>query len=459
MAFETTILRNLLHNEQYLRQVIPFLKEEYFVDPNQCRVFQTIRDFVDEYNAPPTIEALTVIIENTKVSSGELEAVQDVLKELDEDVEVVNLEWLIDTTEDFVKKKAIFQAVQKCVFIMGGADEKQTADAFPAILQEALGISFDDSVGHDYFEDGEERFKSYTDVKERLRFDIDWMNTITNGGVPKKKLCVITGAINVGKTLILCHFAASYLSQGKNVLYITLEIADEEIAQRIDANLMNIAVNDLALVPPDTFKSRLDRIRDKTEGRLFVKEYAAGSVHAGHFRALLSELALKQEFVPEVIMVDMLDGCASSRVKRGDNTNSYFKSVAQELRGLASESNTVMWSALQFNRTGMESSDPEMTDTGYAIGVPEVADLDLAVTQNETMEKLNQYLFKQLKNRLNSKAQNRRFIVGVDTAKMRLYNADWEAQKGIVEEVEEPLALPAMRFSRETGEIFDEIKT
>lgn len=461
MKLETTIFRNLLQDESYLRQVIPFLKEEYFAVSSEAKLLGTIRTFVEKYNAPPTAEALAITFQNDKsITEQEFPTIMGLLDELDQYVEPAKIEWLLDQTEIFCKEKALFRAIQQSVSIIEGHDADHTPEAIPSILQEALAINFDNSVGHNYFDDAEARFEYYTKEESKLRFDIDLLNKITNGGVPPKTLLIVTGGVNVGKTLMLCHFAASYLAQGKKVLYITLELSEEEITKRIDANLMNVSINELDKLTKKSFQSRVEKIRGKTTGgNLFVKEYSAGSSHAGHFRALISELDLKQRFVPDVIMIDMLDGCASSRLKRGDNTNSYLKSVAQELRGLAQENNVPVWSASQFTRSGMASSDPNMTDTAYAIGLPEVCDLQLAVTQDEKLEALGQYLIKQLKNRLNSKSVNRKGVIGVDLNKMRLFNVDAAGQQDIASA---PVSYaPKGRFDMtkidmNTGEILEE---
>lgn len=460
MNIETTIFRNLLTNEDYLRQVIPFLKDEYFAVSSERKMLQAIQQFVETYNKQPTLEALAITFQNDKsVTEDEFKALGSMLDELNAPVEPPAKEWLLDVTENFCKQKAVFNAIQKSTLIFMGEDKDHTPDAIPDILQEALAINFDNSVGHNYFDDAEERYEYYTKEDSKLRFDIDLLNKITNGGVPGKTLLIITGAVNVGKTLILCHFAASYLAQGKNVLYITLELSEEEITKRIDANLMNVSINELDKLTKKSFQSRVEKIKNKTQGNLFVKEYSAGSSHAGHFRALISELALKQRFVPDVIVVDMLDGCASSRLKRGDNTNSYLKSVAQELRGLAQENNVPLWSASQFTRSGMANSDPNMTDTAYAIGLPEVCDLQLAATQDEKLEALGQYLIKQLKNRLNSKSVNKKGVVGVDLNRMRLFNVEAIAQKDVTAA---PIPytprgrLDMTKIDMNTGEILEE---
>jgi replicative DNA helicase len=460
VKIETTIFRNLLTDDAYLRAVIPFLKEEYFAVSSERRMLQAIQGFVEQYNSTPTTEALAITFQNDKtITEDDFKSLGSMLEDMDTYVEPAKIDWLLDVTEKFCKDKAVFNAIQQSIVIFQGEDKEHTPDAIPAMLQEALAINFDNSVGHSYFDDAEERYDYYTKEESKLRFDIDFLNLVTNGGVPGKTLLMITGAINVGKTLILCHLAGSYMAQGKNVLYITLELSEPEITKRIDANLMNVSINELDKLTKKSFLSRVDKIRNKTEGRLHVKEYPAGGYHVGHFRALISELALKQKFVPDVIIVDMLDGCASSRIKRGENTNSYLKSVAQELRGLGQENNVPVWSASQFTRTGMTSSDPGMTDTAYAIGISEVCDLQLAVSQDEKLESLGQYLFKQLKNRLNSKSVNRKAVVGVDLTRQRLYNVESIAQRDVQSE---PIPYtPKGRFDMSkidmtTGEILED---
>ena len=460
MKIETTIFRNLLQDDAYLRQVIPFLKEEYFAVSSERKMLQAIQGFVEQYNSTPTTEALAITFQNDKtITEDEFKSLGSMLEELDTYVEPAKIDWLLDATEKFCKDKAVFNAIQQSIVIFQGEDKEHTPDAIPAMLQEALAINFDNSVGHDYIDDAGERHDFYNKVDEKIVFDIDHLNNVTSGGVPKKTLNLIVGGIGIGKTLCLTHLSSGYLSQGKNVLYITMEMSSERIAERIDANLLNVSINDLAGMKKTLFESRIHKIRDKSHGRLIIKEYPSGGAHAGHFRALISELALKKKFVPDVIMIDYIGICASSRLKRGDNSNTYLKSIAEELRGLAQENNVPLWTGAQFTRTGMNSSDPSMTDVGYSIGVVETCDFVISITMDEKLEALNQYLVKQLKNRYNSKSQHRKFVVGVDVSKMRLYNVDSVGQKDVQSE---PIPYtPKGRFDMSkidmaTGEILED---
>lgn len=436
---ETVILTNLVHDETYLRKVVPFVKPEYFTGADKI-VLEEIRKFVEKYNAPPTVEALSVVVQaKPNLLEQEFKDVMELLSEMN-DATPANREWLIDTTEKFCKDKAIYNAIVRSITIIDGKDKELTPDGLPALLTDALAVSFDTAIGHDYLNDAEERFDAYNHKEARIPFDIDMFNKITKGGVPRKTLNVIIAGVNVGKSLTLCHLASSYLSQGKNVLYITMEMSQEETSKRIDANLMNVSIDELTDLPKDMFMSKIEKIRARTEGRLIVKEYPTASAHVGHFRALMQELAIKQEFVPDVVIIDYLNICASARYKLSGNVNTYvyIKGIAEELRGFGVEFNVPIWTATQLTRTGFNSTDVDMDDTAESFGLPATADFMLALISTEDLEKLNQFMAKQLKNRYADKNIHRRFVIGVDKTKMRLYDVDESAQKNIMQDATSP---------------------
>lgn len=435
MKIETLILNNLLQSEDYLRKVVPFLRPEYFTGAENT-VFAEIQEFVENYNAPPTQEALAVILGNrSNLNEAEFKDAIGIVEELGE-APAPNQDWLLEATEKFCKDKAVYNAIVKSIQIIDGKDKMLQPDAIPQILQEALAVGFDSNVGHDYLNSAEERYEFYHKVESRLSFDLEMFNKITKGGIPRKTLNIILAGVNVGKSLTLCHLAAGYLAQGLNVLYITMEMAEERIAERIDANLLNVSIDDLGDLPKTTFTDRVKKVQDKTTGRLIIKEYPTASAHAGHFRALLHELNLKQNFVPDVILIDYLNICASSRYKLSGNVNTYVyvKAIAEELRGLGVEFNVPVWSATQLTRTGFNSSDVDMDDTAESFGLPATADFMLALISTEDLDELNQFMVKQLKNRYGDKNILKRFVIGVDKAKMRLYDVDESAQKNIMQE-------------------------
>lgn len=461
MKLETTILSNLLKDDGYLRKVLPFIKPEYFTDWTERKVFQHIGKFVDEYNAAPTTEALHIIMQNDKtLTEEEFSQMSEVVSSLSQ--EEINKDWLLNETEKFCKDKAVYNAIVQSIQIIDGKNEKFTSEAIPDILKDALGVSFDNSVGHDYLTDSDDRFDFYHRVEERIPFDLEMFNKITKGGLPNKTLNIALAGTGVGKSLFMCHMAASSMSQGKNVLYITMEMAEERIAERIDANLMNVTVDDLKNLPKQMFDDRISRIRNKTEGKLIIKEYPTASAHSGHFRALLNELNLKKNFIPDIIFIDYLNICASSRFKMSGSVNSYtyIKGIAEELRGLAVEFNVPIVSATQTTRSGYGNSDVELTDTSESFGLPATADFMFAIITNEDLEKLGQLLVKQLKNRYNDPSQHKRFMIGVERAKMRLYDLDISAQKNLVQEdrksePEKPTFLSSKMFAKKN---FDGIK-
>ena len=431
---EFLVLRNLLHNEEYLRKVIPFLRGDYFEDPKQKMVYEEILDFVEKYNEPATKEVLCIELEKRKdINDESFKEVVHLVTNL-EDVPA-EFNWLVDTTEKWCRERAIYLALMESISIADGQDDKKTADAIPSILSDALAVSFDNHIGHDYLLDYEERYELYHKKEERIEFDLEYFNKITKGGLPNKTLNIALAGTGVGKSLFMCHVASSVLLQGKNVLYITLEMAEERIAERIDANLLNVPIQDITDLPKQMFESKVTGVAQKTQGSLIIKEYPTASAHAGHFRSLLNELALKKSFRPDIIFIDYLNICSSSRYRAGSSVNSYtvVKSIAEELRGLAVEFNVPIVSATQTTRSGYGSSDVELTDTSESFGLPATADLMFALISTSELEELGQILVKQLKNRYNDPTVNKRFVIGIDRAKMRLYDCEQSAQDDILD--------------------------
>lgn len=431
---EFLILRNLLYNDDYTRKVLPFIKDEYFQDTNQRIIYDEISKFVQEYNELPTKEILCIELEKrTDLNEESYKKTLGIISSLD-NVPVDN-KWLIDTTEKWCRDRAIYLALMESIHIADGNSDSKNRDAIPSILSDALAVSFDNHIGHDYFEDYEERFESYRRAEEKLPFDIEYLNKITNGGLAKKTLTIFMGSTGSGKTRCLCHLAASYLLQNKNVLYITLEMSEDKIAERIDANLLDVDIKSLAELPKKIFDTKVNNLMRKTQGALIVKEYPTASAHCGHFKALLNELNLKKSFVPDVIIVDYMNICSSSRYKSNTNINSYsyVKSIAEELRGLAVESNVPLITATQTNRSGMNSSDVDITDTSESVGGPVTADLLLALISTEELTELGQIMIKQLKNRYSDPNMYKRFVVGVDNSKMRLYDVEQSAQNEVLD--------------------------
>ena len=435
---ETTILRNLIHDEEYLRKVIPFIQPDYF-DSHQDRViFEEIAQFIVKYNKPASQEILKIEVENrSDINDDEFKEIIGVLTSLD--IQVINSEWLVDTTEKWCRDRAIYLALMSSIKIADGQDEKKNRDAIPTILSDALAVSFDNHIGHDYLEDYEQRYESYHRKEEKIPFDLEYFNKITKGGLPNKTLNIALAGTGVGKSLFMCHMASSVLLQGKNVLYITMEMAEERIAERIDANLLNVNIQEITDLPKIMYDSKVNNLSKKTQGSLIIKEYPTASAHSGHFKALLNELALKKSFKPDIIFIDYLNICASSRYKAGSNVNSYsyIKAIAEELRGLAVESNVPIVSATQTTRSGFGSSDVDLTDTSESFGLPATADLMFALISTEELEGLNQIMVKQLKNRYNDPTMNKRFIVGIDRAKMRLYDVEQNAQEDVLDNGQE----------------------
>ena len=439
-TIEKTTLNNLVFNEDYCRKVLPFIKPDYFDIKEEKVVFEEIIKFVDKYKKIPTKTSLEIEIEHRKdLTEVEHDKVVELIQSLNP--AEVDFDWLVDTTEKFCKDKAIYNAVVEGISIIDGKDKKRSPDAIPSILTDALAVSFDNAVGHDYFDDSDKRFEFYHKVEERIPFDLDFFNKITKGGLPQKTLNIALAGTGVGKSLFMCHMAANCLSQGKNVLYITLEMAEERIAERIDANLMNISMEDLHNLPKKMFDDKITKLMSKTNGKLIVKEYPTASAHSAHFRGLIKELAIKRTFKPDIIFVDYLNICASSRFKGATNVNSYsyIKSVAEELRGLAVECNVPIMSATQTTRSGFTSSDLGLEDTSESFGLPATADFMFALISNEEMEELGQILVKQLKNRYNDPTVNKRFVLGIDRAKMRLYDVEIKEQEDLVDTGQEPV--------------------
>ena len=424
---EQTIISSLFFNEEYTRKVLPFIKEEYFGNRVEQLLYGEIFKFIEKYNNLPTKDAMLIELGSRKdINEEELNHLKDYVNKVENTDQ--DEQWLSETTEKFCKDRAVHNAVLSGIKILDGKDKKQTAEAIPHILSDALAVSFDKSVGHDYIEDAEERFKWYHTKEKRYQFDLDYMNRITKGGVPSKTLNIALAGTGVGKSLFMCHLASSYLLQGLNVLYITLEMAEERIAERIDANLLDVTMEDLHDMPQQLYEGKISKLREKTQGQLVIKEYPTASAHSGHFKSLMNELALKKSFRPDVIFIDYLNICASSRFK-GGNISSYFyvKAIAEELRGLAVEFNVPIFSATQTTRTGFVSSDIGLEDTSESFGLPATADFMFALISNEELEALGQMKVKQLKNRYNDPSVNRAFIIGVDRSKMRLYDVQQKA--------------------------------
>ncbi len=435
---ETTILKNLLYTDEYSRKVLPFLKKEYFEDYNEKVIFEEISNFIGNYNNLPTKETLIIESEKrTDINDDSFKSICDYINTLEDTPS--DEQWLLDTTEKWCKDRAIYLALVESISIADGNAEKKTPDAIPSILSDALAVSFDNQVGHDYLQDYEERYEFYHKREEKIPFDLEFFNKITKGGLPNKTLNIALAGTGVGKSLFMCHVASASLLQGKNVLYITLEMAEEKIAERIDANLLNVNIQEIPNLPQQIFESKVTKLSQKTQGTLIIKEYPTASAHSGHFRSLLNELALKKNFRPDIIFIDYLNICASSRYKANGNVNSYsyIKAIAEELRGLAVEANLPIVSATQTTRSGYSNSDVDLTDTSESFGLPATADLMFALISTEELEGLNQIMVKQLKNRYHDPTMNKRFVVGIDRGKMKLFDCEQSAQEDIVDSGQE----------------------
>jgi archaellum biogenesis ATPase FlaH len=432
---EQTIFANLVFNQEYGRKVIPFLKKEYFQSRVDQSLFNVIAKFVEKYNNFPTKTALYVEADNYPgLSDDEHEKLTKAIDVLEDKPADVN--WLLDETEKFCQDKAIYNAIYQSIGILDNKNASEDKGAIPKILSDALGVSFDTHIGHDFLEDAESRYDFYHRKETRVPFDLDYFNRITKGGLPNKTLNIILAGTNVGKSLFMCHCAASNISKGKNVLYITCEMAEERIAERVDANLLNVSMDELALLPRDIYEKKVARIRSSSPGKLIIKEYPTASAGAAHFRHLLNELKLKRNFIPDIIYIDYLNICASSRLKYGSNVNSYtyIKAIAEELRGLAVEFNVPIVSATQTTRSGFTSSDLGLEDTSESFGLPATADLMFALISTEELQEMNQIMVKQLKNRFGDPSVHRRFVIGVDRAKMKLYDVEQHAQDDVVDD-------------------------
>jgi len=425
---ENTILTNLFYNENYTRKALPFIKPYYFSKKDERELYAEVEKFVTKYKNLPTKESILIELNNRKdLNEEEYKGIKDLVNTIS--YEETDLQWLLDTTEKFCKDRAVHNAVLDGIKILDNKDKTRTPEAIPSILADALAVSFDNHIGHDYIEDAKARFDWYHTKEKKYPFDLSFFNRITKGGVPSKTLNIALAGTGVGKSLFMCHVASSFLTQGQNVLYITLEMAEERIAERIDANLFDVTIDDLHAMPKELYDNKLNKLEGKTKGKLIIKEYPTASAHSGHFRSLLNELALKKSFKPQVIFIDYLNICASSRFK-GGNISSYFyiKAIAEELRGLAVEFDVPIFSATQTTRTGYVSTDIGLEDTSESFGLPATADFMFALMSNEELESLGQMKVKQLKNRYNDPAMNRSFIVGIDRSKMRLYDVENTAQ-------------------------------
>ena len=457
MNLEVTILSNLVYNEKYTRKVLPFLKADYFTDRSHKIIFLEIHEYVSQYDALPSLNALGIECqERNDLSEDQFKETVEVLNVLSNDPS--EYDWLVDSTEKWCQERAIYLSLMESVKIADGQDSKKDKGAIPSILSEALGVSFDQHVGHDYMSDAEERYEFYHQKEEKIPFDLEFFNKITKGGLPNKTLNIALAGTGVGKSLFMCHVASSALLQGKNVLYITLEMAEEKIAERIDANLLNIPIQKLVDLPKVMFEKKISTLSKKTQGKLIIKEYPTASAHVGHFKSLLSDLALKRSIKPDIIFVDYLNICASQRYKGSIvNSYTYVKAIAEELRGLAVETNVPIVSATQTTRSGFGSSDVDLTDTSESFGLPATADLMFALISTEELEGMNQIMVKQLKNRYHDPTMNKRFCVGIDRAKMRLYDVEESAQEDLVDsgQEEEKMSL-VKRFNVKSS--FKELK-
>ena len=444
-----TILSNLLYDEVYARKVLPFIRDEYFEERTDRVVFQQIAEYIKSYDGLPTKEVLHIEAEKRDdLTQDEFSLVENLIDALQESPS--ERVWAEDTTESWCKERAIYLALMKSIQIADGQDEKHSNDAIPDILKDALAVGFDQHVGHDYIDDSEGRYEYYHRKENKIEFDLEMFNKITAGGVSNKTLNIALAGTGVGKSLFMCHYASSVLLQGKNVLYVTCEMAEEKIAERIDANLLNTNIREVAELPKTVFERKVNKLREKTQGKLIIKEYPTASAHVGHFRSLLSELKLKKNFMPDIIFIDYLNICASSRYRSAVNVNSYnyVKAIAEELRGLAVEFDVPIFSATQTTRSGFTSTDPDLTDTSESFGLPATADLMIALISSDELEELGQIMVKQLKNRYNDPTYNKRFVVGIDRPKMRLYDCEQEAQDDILDtSVDTPIPAKVSKAS------------
>lgn len=434
---EKTIISNLIYNSEFSRKVYPYIKEEYFDDQGIKKIFSSYSEYVDKYNSPPSLEALKITLDDRKdLNEQSYKEIVQTISELKVDNDT-NSEWLLDQTEKFCQDKDLYNSVRKAIIILDGKDKELDKGAIPKLLSDSLGISFDTNIGHDFLEDFDARYDFYHRKEERLEFDIDILNKITKGGLPRKSLTLLLASTGGGKSLVKCHVAANALMLGKNVLYITMELSEEMVAQRIDANLLDISLEELLELPKDVYERRISRLKDKTPGKLIIKEYPNGSAHSGHFRNLLiNELKAKKNFIPDLICIDYLNICGSSRIKGAAAANSYtlVKSIAEELRGLAMEFNVPILTSTQTNRSGYGSSDVDLTNTSESMGPVMTADAVFALVSTEELEAMGQLMIKQLKNRWGDLGYYRRFVVGIDRSKMKLFNLEPSAQDNMLQE-------------------------
>jgi replicative DNA helicase len=445
---ELLVLKNLIYNEDFARKVLPFLKQEYFQDSIQQVLYQEIKSFIDNYNKLPSNDSLEIeLSKRNDLNETSYSEAMSLLIQMQH--EVVPIDWLIDTTEQWCKDRAIYLALIDSIQIADGKDDKRGRDSIPSLLQDALAVSFDNNIGHDYFENSDERFEYYHDVQTKIPFDIERLNIITKGGIMSKTLNIIMGTTNAGKSICLCSFASSYLRQGKNVLYISLEMSEKEIAKRIDANLLDLNIDTILNVSKKAFDDRIKTLQNRTNGNLIVKEYPTGGASVTNFRSLLNELALKKKFVPDIIIVDYLSICASSRFRKGfSNSYEYVGSIAEELRGLAKEQDLPIWSAIQSNRDQQANTDPTLAGISESAKIGHISDFLVAIISDEQLEQMGQYMFKQIKNRYNQKSKLTRFVVGIDYTRMKLY--DVEQDDEIIEQEPQEIAAPDLRAKFKT---------
>jgi KaiC/GvpD/RAD55 family RecA-like ATPase len=433
---EKTIISNLLFNEEFSRKVFPYIKDEYFDENTHKKIFSTYSEYVEKYKEPPSIEALKISIDKRKDLNED--AYKEVCKSIDElSIDATtNQEWLLHETEKFCQDKDLYNSIRKAILILDGQDKDYDKGALPKLLSDSLGISFDTSVGHDFLEDFEDRYEYYHRKEERLSFDIEIFNKITKGGIPRKSMTVLLATTGGGKSLVKCHMAATSLMFGRSVLYITMELPEEEVARRIDANLLDTRLDELMDLPRDIYNSRVNKVKSKTPGKLIIKEYPTGSAHSGHFRHLLNELRMKKNFIPDIIFVDYLNICASSRVKGAASANSYtlVKSIAEEVRGLAMEFGVAIVTSSQFNRSAYDSSDVDLSNTSESMGITHTADAIFGLISNEELEERKHLMIKQLKNRWGDLSYYKRFIIGIDRAKMKIFDLEEDAQKKVMTE-------------------------
>lgn len=458
MKVERIILLNLMRNENFARKALPFLKSQYLTESPERKLFEAVKDHILKYNTLPNQSALKLVLnEKTNLTEYEFKACNEILDEINSVEPSKDIAWLTDVTEKFCQEKAIYNAIMDSIQILDGKDPNRSKGSIPTLLSDALGVSFDPNVGHDYIDKFHDRYDFYHRVEKRIPFDLEYFNKITKGGLPQKTLNIALAGTGVGKSLFMCHVAAASLMQNYNVLYITLEMAEERIAERIDANLLNVTIDDLMKMPKDMYEKRMLKLKDRVKGKLIIKEYPTAAANPAHFRALLNELSLKKNFKPDIIFIDYLNICASSRIKAGANVNSYtyIKAIAEELRGLAVEFKVPIMSATQTTRSGYSNSDVGLEDTSESFGLPATADFMFALISTEELESLNQIMVKQLKNRYNDPTLNKRFTVGIDRAKMKLYDLEMKAQNGVMQEKD---STPMFDRTKKSADKFKNLK-